>query len=51
MKAMTSVCDATLQGKIAGWKETKPDDQAGQGMYLEAIAELLVILKNEANEQ
>jgi hypothetical protein len=45
--ALKTVAEETIGGKIGGWKRTHPADEAGQRMYLEALAELLSLLKAE----
>lgn len=39
--AIKTVAQLTVEGKISGWKKSKPDDHEGQRMYLEAMSELL----------
>jgi|SRR5271170_962161 len=51
MEAMTKVADETAQGKILGWKKTRPDDKAGHDMYLSSIAELLSLLRKEQSQR
>ncbi len=47
LKAIDKVLEETTQGKVSGWKRTKPDDPDGQRMYLEAVSELLGLVKKQ----
>jgi hypothetical protein len=46
-RAMLEVAAATLAGAIAGWKGSRPDDKVGQHDYLEALRELLEIVRSQ----
>ena len=47
---MRAVAQETIEGKIQGWLRNKPTDHDGQRMYLEAIAELLDFIKQQASD-
>jgi hypothetical protein len=47
LRAMRTVAEATVQGRIGGWLKGKPDDQEGQRMYLEAMSELLELMRRQ----
>lgn len=47
INTIRTVAEETLKGKIPGWIRNKPQDAQGQRMYLEAIAELLDLVKKE----
>ena len=49
LEAIRKVAEETIQGKIEGWKRTKPEDMEGQQLYLESIKELLDLLKKQAS--
>jgi hypothetical protein len=45
--AIKEVVAQTLEGKIQGWKGTKPSDVEGHRMYAESISDLMKLLKKE----
>jgi hypothetical protein len=46
-RAMRTVAEKTVDGRIPGWKRTRPDDVDGQRMYLEAVSELLATIQRQ----
>jgi hypothetical protein len=50
LRAMKAVAEGTIGGRIQGWSRTKPHDEDGQRMYLEALAELLAVIKRQPSE-
>ena len=48
LRAIGSVAEATLEGRVAGWARTRPDDVEGQRQYLESVAELLALIRRTA---
>jgi hypothetical protein len=51
ISALKTVAQDTIQGKVPGWKATKPTDTAGHQMYLESLAELLTVIASEENRK
>jgi hypothetical protein len=49
--AIRTIVEKTLEGKIAGWKESRPDDIEGHRMYIESITELLGLIKEQMGGQ
>jgi hypothetical protein len=45
--AMRTVAQETVQGNLRGWLKGSPDDQEGQRMYLDAVSELLEIIRRQ----
>ena len=44
LQAIRKVAEETIKGRIPGWKRKRPDDEAGQRMYLKSLAELLELI-------
>jgi hypothetical protein len=44
--AIMTTAERTVAGEIEGWKRTHPQDRDGQAMYLNAVAELLHLMKS-----
>ena len=45
LRALKTVAELTVDGKIEGWKRSRPDDKEGQKSYLEAMSELVTLLR------
>lgn len=50
VEAMRLVAEETLRGTLPGWRNSKPDDPRGHRSYLDAMAELLALLRGAAGE-
>jgi hypothetical protein len=47
LRAMRTVAEKTIDGRIPGWRGARPDDRDVQRMYLEAMSELLALLRRQ----
>jgi hypothetical protein len=47
LRAMRTVAEKTIDGRIPGWRRARPDDPDGQRMYLEAMSELLALIRHQ----
>ncbi len=47
LRALRTVAEKTVDGRIPGWRKARPDDIDGQRMYLEAVSELLAITRRQ----
>lgn len=47
--ALAAVTKSTIEGKIQGWKRTRPDDAQGQHMYLKAINDLRTLIEGQSD--
>jgi hypothetical protein len=45
--AIRAVIERTIKGETNGWSRTKPDDIEGQRLYLNALVELLDLIKEQ----
>lgn len=50
IQAMRIVGQETIAGEMQGWLKSKPTDHDGQRMYLEAISELLELMKQQSSD-
>jgi hypothetical protein len=47
VRALRTVAERTVDGRIPGWRRTRPADEDGHRMYLEAVTELLDIIQRQ----
>src|SRR5258708_40084127 len=47
LSALEAVVDATVDGRIEGWRKEKPNDLEGQRIYLEVLRELSSLIKEQ----
>lgn len=50
IKAIKWVVEETVQDRIQGWKQARPEDKDGHRMYAESMEELLNILRQQTGE-
>jgi hypothetical protein len=51
MRAIRTVAERTVDGRIQGWRRARPDDKEGQRMYLEAMSEILDIIRRQSGAE
>src|SRR5262245_59828944 len=51
MRAIRTVAERTVDGRIQGWRRARPDDQEGQRMYLESMSELSDIIRRQSGAE